>query len=54
MVCIVRYNHISVVKLAFFVDGKFCMDGFFLYHFKRFVIVMYCDMSTIYICVKFF
>ena len=29
------------------------MDGFLLYHFKCFVVIVYSDLSAIYICVKF-
>ena len=50
----VWYNCISVVIVAFFVDGGFCMDGFLLYNFKKFVVIVYCDVSAIYICVNFF
>ena len=47
------YSHTSVVVIAFFVDVGCCMDGFLLYHFEWFVIVVCCDVSAIYICVKF-
>ena len=48
------YNHILGVIIAFFVDGGCCVDGFPLYHFEWFVIIVYCDVSSICICVKFF